>query len=260
MNPSRHLIGLVAVSAALCALAPAKRAAAQSLHGSPASINRMYRRARAERLSFFETPAGVRKAVAAGRLVRLVPDANFTLHEVGYPFVRPPTRTFAERLGAQYKAACGELLEVTSAVRPATRQPPNSVARSVHPTGMAIDLHKPEDRDCRSWLRTTLLELEDTGVIEATEEFSPPHFHVAVFPTPYKRYVAARTRQADQAPGVRLASSGAVDVSVYSVRQGDTLWDIARAHDTTVKAIRSANHLDDVVLQPGQKLVIPAGK
>ena len=157
----------------------------------------MYRRARAERLTFYETPRGVQRAVTAGRLERLVPDGSFELYKVGYPFAHAASKTFVERLGAQYSNTCGEPLVVTSAVRPATRQPANSVARSVHPTGMAIDLRKPNDPDCRKWLRSTLLDLERAGVLEATEEFGPPHFHVAVYPTAYRRYVAQRTRSAD---------------------------------------------------------------
>jgi hypothetical protein len=232
---------------------------AQSLRGSDESVDRMYRHARAEGLSFYETPRGVRKAVDAGTLVRLVPDGNFTLHAVGYPFVRPSTRTFVARLAEQHQSKCGEPLEVTSAVRPATRQPANSVEQSVHPTGMAIDLHKPDDAKCRQWLRETLLELEGAGVLEATEEYGPPHFHVAVYPTPYRQYVADRT---DTAPSKRVAtsqSSSGVSSSgtVYRVRRGDTLWDIARAHDTTAEAIRSANRLEKSVIHPGDELVIP---
>lgn len=215
----------------------------------------MYRHARSERLSFYETARGVRRAVAAGRLHRLVPDENFTLHKVGYPFVRASTLTFVERLGAEYRDECGEPLEVTSAVRPATRQPANSVARSVHPTGMAVDLHKPEDPDCRSWLRSTLLDLEGAGVLEATEEFSPPHFHVAVYPTPYRRYVATRLRVA-QAGQARVTSGD--DPETYLVRPGDTLWGIARAHGTTVSAIQDANHLNSLI-HPGDQIVIPEG-
>lgn len=213
----------------------------------------MYREARAEGFSFFASPGSVRRAVDAGYLVPLIADANFTLHDVGFPFVRPAVRTFVERLGSQYAQACGETLEVTSAVRPTTVRLPNSVARSVHPTGMAVDLHKSEKAACRAWLRETLLELEDTGVLEATEEFSPPHFHVAVYPTPYDRYVAHRTGSA----GVRLASSGAVDVVHYRVREGDTLWDIARDHATSVDAIERANDLDSSIIQPGDSLLIP---
>lgn len=66
--------------------------------------------------------------------------------------------------------------------------------RSVHPTGMAVDLRKSHVPACLHWLRSTLLSLEKAGVLEATEEFSPPHFHVAVFPTAYSRYVELLTR------------------------------------------------------------------
>jgi LysM repeat protein len=234
----------------------ASPAGAQSLHGSTASVDRMYRHARNEDFSFFETTSSVKRAVTKGLLVRLEPSETFTLHEVGYPYVRPATLTFVQRLAPQFVDACGEPLQVTSAVRPATRQPSNSVAKSVHPTGMAVDLHKPSDPRCRAWLRETLLELEGSGVIEATEEFAPPHFHVAVYSTPYRRYVTALTRSA----ATEVASSaGTGDVVTYRVRPGDTLWDIARAHDTTVAAILSANHLDDDTIQPGQDLLIPDG-
>jgi hypothetical protein len=190
--PARHILSLTALMAV--AVSAPSPCAAQSLRGSTASVNRMYREARREKLAFYETSSGVRRAVAAGRLVRLTPDENFTLHRVGYPYVRPATKLFVERLAAQYREACGEPLEITSAVRPATRQPANSVALSVHPTGMAVDLHKPADADCRDWLRDTLLDLERANVLEATEEFAPPHFHVAVYPSRYERYVTARSR------------------------------------------------------------------
>jgi hypothetical protein len=220
--------------------------AAQSLRGSPSSINRMYRQARNEGFSFFETSASVRKAVKANLLVRLDgSNDDFELHEIGYPYVRPATLTFVKRLGEQYHEACGEPMVVTSAVRPETRQPPNSTARSVHPTGMAIDLRKPRDADCLSWLRDALSGLEGRGLIEATEEHTPAHFHVAVFTTPYKRYVASRV--------------AAVVAATYVVRPGDTLSEIALDHDVTLKALVRANALDDDTIQPGQELRIPEG-
>jgi hypothetical protein len=234
----------VALAAALI-ISPALLTA-QSLRGSTSSVNRMYRQARAEDFSFFETPASVRRAVNAGLIVSLdESDGDFELAEVGYPFVRRATLTFVERLGAQYHEACGERLVVTSAVRPETRQPPNSTERSVHPTGMAVDLRRPENSRCLRWLREALLGLEDRGVIEATEEHHPAHFHVAVFPTPYAKYLA--TRQAS------------VAVATYVVRSGDTLSEIAREHDVTVKALVRANGLGDDTIMPGQELRIPNG-
>src|SRR6478735_7452392 len=179
MPSSYHRFVILAAVSAF-ALTHARDVNAQSLRGSRASIDRMYRHARSERLSFFQTPASVRRAVDARRLVRLEPDSSYELHEVTYPYVRPATRTFVRRIARQYLVACGEPLIVTSAVRPATRQPGNSTARSVHPTGMAVDFRKPQTGDCLRWLRGTLLDLEGDGVLEATEEQSPAHFHVAV--------------------------------------------------------------------------------
>lgn len=253
------LAAAVAFMAVVTPLSP-RPAQAQSLRGSRASINRMYRDARAEDLSFFETPAGVRRAVKKGWLVKLVPDANFALHEIGYPYVRPSTRLFVQRLAEQYRDECGEPLVVTSAVRPATRQPANSTERSVHPTGMAVDLRKPQDASCLRWLRRTLLDLEDAGLLEATEEHVPAHFHVAVFPGEYTRYVAARVKtESVAAARTQLASQQSSDATTYRVHAGDTLWDIARAHDTTVDAIANANDISGAVIQPGQELRIPAG-
>jgi len=245
---------VITVAAAATFGIPTSPCAAQSLDGSNESINRMYRRAHAERLSFYETGRGVRRAVDAGRLERLIPDGNFTLHEVEYPFGRPTTLTFVQRLGVQYHAECDEPLEVTSAGRPARDQPANSVTRSVHPTGMAIDLHKPTEEKCKRWLREMLLDLEAAGVIEATEEFAPPHFHVAVYPTAYRRYVEQRTRLAQAARPTANPSSPA---TTYRVRPGDTLWEIARLHDTTVGAIRTANRLESTAIQAGDTLLIP---
>ena len=214
----------------------------------------MYRHARAERLPFYETAAGVRRAVRSHRLVRLTPDSSVVLHRVSYPFVRPATRTFVQRLAKQYLAACETPLVVTSAARPATRQPANSTARSVHPTGMAVDLRKPQVSACLRWLRSTLLELEDAGLLEATEERSPAHFHVAVYPTPYTRYVAARVKAENRAAVPAVASQ-----TTYTVRAGDTLWDIAREYHTTVDALTSANELRGAAIQPGEELAIPPG-
>jgi LysM repeat protein len=46
--------------------------------------------------------------------------------------------------------------------------------------------------------------------------------------------------------------------AVYLVKSGDTLSRIAKAHHTTVKAIKAANRLDDDRLSVGEKLNLPA--
>jgi len=55
------------------------------------------------------------------------------------------------------------------------------------------------------------------------------------------------------------ASSPPAGSQLYTVEDGDTLWDIAAAFDTTVDDILAANNLDNASnLQLGQELVIPA--
>ena len=180
--------------AATSLLASAQPLAAQSLRGSHASVNLMYRRAVRGGLDFYETPAEVRRAVLRGELVALRGNANYAVANIGMPYVRPETRDFVIDLAADYRRACGAPMVVTSATRPMSRRLANGSSLTVHPTGMAVDLRKPTGR-CLTWLRRTLLANERRGVIEATEERRPPHFHVAVLPAQYEK-VSSRTRTA----------------------------------------------------------------
>lgn len=179
--------GFISPMLALAVVAAPSGAVAQSLHGSPSSVDRMHGYAEKHDLYFYQTGNGIRRAAERGRFVRLSANRDFTLHNVDYPYVRPVTRTFVRRLARQYHAACGERLVVTSAARPITEQPANSSPESVHPTGIAIDLRRPTGK-CLRWLRKTLLILEKRKVIEATEERHPAHFHVAVFGERYRVY------------------------------------------------------------------------
>ncbi|HEY7574451.1 MAG TPA: LysM peptidoglycan-binding domain-containing protein, partial [Thermoanaerobaculia bacterium] len=43
----------------------------------------------------------------------------------------------------------------------------------------------------------------------------------------------------------------------YKVRGGDTLYDIARRHGTTVERIQNANGLETTDIRAGQRLTIP---
>lgn len=63
----------------------------------------------------------MRRAARTGRFVRLPGNADYGLHAVGFPYVKPATRTFVERLAEQYRRACHERLVVTSAIRPDSR-------------------------------------------------------------------------------------------------------------------------------------------
>jgi LysM repeat protein len=53
------------------------------------------------------------------------------------------------------------------------------------------------------WLEKTLLSLEKQGVLDVTRERRPPHYHVALFPQPYTRYVASMAGRS----AVQLASA-----------------------------------------------------
>jgi Family of unknown function (DUF5715) len=166
---------------------------AQSLLGSRDSLLRQNEEAREHDFTYLRTSSDVRDYAQQGLLVRLSGNADYELagDEVSFPYARPEVKTFVERLSSQYRDACGERLVVTSLTRPITRQPPNASAISVHPTGMAVDLRRSDSSGCRQWLETVLLDLEGKGVIEATREQYPPHYHVAVFPNPYLQYVAS---------------------------------------------------------------------
>ncbi len=59
---------------------------------------------------------------------------------------------------------------------------------------------------------------------------------------------------------VTEAVSDVTPVSTYVVKAGDSLWAIARKHETTVAQLTAANNMNaKSSLKPGQKLLIPAG-
>ncbi len=221
----------------------------QSLRGSTRSLDLQNRVARQHDFTYIDTAERVRYFASRGWLVRVRPNRDFQLHAVSFPYARPEVALFLERLGRQYRAACGEQLVVTSLTRPTTRQPRNASSRSVHPTGMAVDLRYSRNRTCRRWLEDVLLSLESAGVLEATRERYPAHYHVAVFPRQYAAYVERlRSRTADRMAQV-----------AYRVRPGDSLWTIARKHGTTVERLRQVNGLRGSRIYAGQVLEVPTG-
>jgi LysM repeat protein len=234
--------------------ATAAPASAQSLRGSRSSVDRQNQQARRHDFTFLKQPSQLERFVDAGLLVPLEGDGHYTLHDVSFNVARPEVKLFVERLSAQYLEACGEPLVVTSLTRPASHQPSNASARSVHPTGMAVDLRVPSTSACRRELESTLLALEKRRVLDATLERSPLHFHVAVFPDAYLAYVARLTGRSESS---LLAS--AQGASQHTVRKAETLWDIAQRYDTTPARLREVNGLKSSVIRPGQTLRIPGG-
>jgi LysM repeat protein len=276
---------------AIGALFSASPAVAQSLSGSPASLDRQTAQARAHDFSYLETAGRVRTFVDAGYLVAIRANPNFEFHAVSFPYARREVGLFIERLASQYRSACGEKLVVTSLTRPLSAQPWNASDRSVHPTGMAVDLRLSRSQGCRRWLESTLLHLEAAGVIEATRERNPAHYHIAVYPQPYAEYVAGvigrgatfASRQApssapsseptddavaetagleptnvDETPAVAapVATAPMAEV-VHTVSRGESLWTIARKFGVTERTLRVANGIAGDRLLVGQRLTIP---
>lgn len=234
----------------LSGLAAVPHLAAQSLQGSRASLLRQNEMARQHDYSYLRTSDQVHEFVRRGLLVRLSGSSSYRLAAVSFPYARPEVKTFIERLGSQYRAACGERLVVTSLTRPLSRQPRNASALSVHPTGMAMDLRLSNRSSCRRWLEKTLLTLEGKRLVEATRERHPPHYHVTLFPKPYVRYLAGKGVEGETV----LASA---DTRSYRVGRGDSLWTIARRHGTSVASLKKANGISSSRLKPGQVLEIP---
>ena len=226
------------------------RVHAQALRGSEASLNRAYVRAANDDFTFLQTGAHVHRFVDAGHLVRLRSSRDFVLHDVSFPYGRPEVKLFVQRLGAQHRRACGEELVVTSLTRPLSEQPRNASTLSVHPTGMAVDFRTSLNSVCRYWLESTLLYLEAAGVLEATRERRPSHYHVAVFPELYAAYVSELSSA--------VSGNRATAPSRYMVRDGDSLWAIARRHRTTVSKLRAANDIRGSRIYAGQLLTVPA--
>jgi LysM repeat protein len=244
------------VPLALCIATPVL---AQSLSGSKASMLRQGKQAHAHDYTYLRTSAQVNDFARRGLLVRLAGNSSYRVADVSFPYARPEVKTFVERLSSQYRGACGERLVVTSLTRPTTRQPRNASPLSVHPTGMAADLRISSRPACRAWIEKTLLVLEGQGVVEATKERHPPHYHVTLFPKPYMRYVAGRGGSADvkDVQMAKVSSESAVGKQ-YRVGRGDSLWSIAQRHKTSVTSLKRANGMRSTRLKPGQMLAIPA--
>jgi LysM repeat protein len=253
------------------------------LRGSKASVQKMWDFAVDHGLTFYRTPIDIDQAAAAGKLVQLTGDSSYELSRgVGFSYATKEARQFVLAFAPQYRAACGTPLMVTSAARPTSRQPRNANPYSVHPTGIAIDIRRPPAGPCQRWLRSALAQLEDQGLVEATEERHPVHLHVAVLTVPgtvaslpalanpgTSGNVARASTPPSQTvhvsnPPERSASAAngevedRISTTTYRVREGDTLWEIARRSGVSVRELARANRRNQrAALRPGVVLRIP---
>jgi len=267
MHGVHDLKNLIKIQIILVLMLCGHQVQAQTLKGSRTSIDNQYLAAVSYGYTFVKSAHTVKSGIRANQLIRISPDRYMDLHDVSYPYAVPATQLFLTRLSAQYFSACGEKLTVTSLLRPKDRQPANSVARSVHPTGMAVDLRVPKSDKWRSWLENTLLSLEREKVLDVTRERYPPHYHVAVFSRTYETRVAELTGSKSGASSKSSISSNSSSAQVrsyagsytrYAVRRGDTLSEIAKHNGIEVAQLRAVNTLRGNLINVGQKLRIPS--
>lgn len=257
--------------------------AQSALKGSPTAMKKQNRVAQKQDYTFLQTSNDVRRFVDNGYLVPVKPTGALKLEGVSFPYARPAVKTFAERLASQYSSACGSKLVVTSLTRPLSRQPRNAHELSVHPAGMAMDIRVSNKRACRTWLENTLVSLEKKGVLDATRERYPAHYHVAVFPTAYFQYLGritgeepstrlaqkssakkdsriAKVDQPQYASVLPLPSKASGEPTMHKVVAGESLWSIARRHNVTVNALKDANGIKGSRIKAGQVLKIPRSR
>jgi LysM repeat protein len=297
LRPSSARALLITFLLGVIFVAGASSPEAQSLLGSRASLLKQNEEAQEHQFSYLQTVSEVRDYAQRGLLVRVPGDGDYWVADASFPYARPEVKTFLERLSSQYHNACGEPLVVTSLTRPTDRQPRNASPLSVHPTGMAIDLRRSSRPACRAWLEKNLLSLEGDGVVEATKENHPPHYHVAVFPKPYLQYLASRGEAPDTTTAPAPAAEAVSEVRVAAmtsraegrpekrsstrrssriararftshgrssharrvrVSPGDSLWSIAQRNRVSVASLKRANRMRSSHLKRGQALSIPA--
>jgi LysM repeat protein len=229
---------------------------AASLTPTVAAFDRQLAGAEARGYARAATTEDVYAAVRAGDLVRLGGNVDYELKDtVPLPFARPELRHFVESLASGYRSACAERLVVTSLVRPRNGQPRNAHRQSVHQLGLAMDLRQSWKRACRGWLEANLLHLENEGVLEASRERHPPHYHVVLFSDPYEEHVGGIDAASPRLAATDTAEPGDLG---YVVQRGDTLWRIANRFGVDLGSLRAANGLRGSTIRPGQMLRVPS--
>ena len=216
----------VIVAALLVAGAAGHPALASDLFGSRDSMERQHEVAVDLDYDFARTASDVAEVVASGVLEEVMPNADFAMSGVSFPYAKPVVRDFVERLAAEYHFATGQVLVVTSLTRPLSEQPANASPLSVHPAGMAVDLRIPSSRRAQAWLSQRLLDLETLGVLDVTLERTPPHLHVAVYPAPFEAYAQGQdslVAQRNAQRAVRVVAT-AVPAPVAATTHASAGW------------------------------------
>ena len=160
-----------------------------------------FRYAKDSGYEFAATKERLLELVKEGTLVELEETESLKFNNVSRPYALPVVAEFVYRIADQYNYGqrCGPLW-LNGAARDIAFQQTlgNGSAKSVHPTGMPIDLkstgHTPR---CRDWLENTLLEIEAAKRIDFTKERSPAHYHISVATHEYEAWLKRRRTVSD---------------------------------------------------------------
>jgi hypothetical protein len=189
------------------------------LRGSHESLVRQNEKSEAEGLERIEDDDDLNDRIAHKLLVPVPVSAALSINgnlPLNRRYCRPWTATFLADLARAHETEFHKAFEVSSAVRTVESQkqlilvngnaaPAEGDIASPHLTGGTIDIAKQGmSRKELGWMRTTLLALQQSGMIDVEEEFRQACFHITVYksyepPEPELKAVGlrkARTRKA----------------------------------------------------------------
>ena len=173
------------------------------LRGSYASLERQNEKTENDNLERIEDDDDLADRIERKVLVPVPASASLTINgnlPENYRYCRPWTARFLTDLARVHATAFHRPLEISSAVRTVAYQKRlmetngNAAAAegdiaSPHLTGATIDIVKQGmSRQEMAWMRSRLLRLEQTGMIDVEEEFQQSCFHITV----YKSYLPPR--------------------------------------------------------------------
>jgi hypothetical protein len=237
-----------------------------SLRGSKLSLDRQQEAAKRAHLKLHKTRREVMRSVKRGDLIRVRSNRYLQLANVSYPYAHPKLHKLLNQLSKLYYRHCKTPLVITSLTRPIHEQPRNASRRSVHPAGIAADLRVPP-YVCRKWLRARLTNWESQGLIEATRERRPPHFHIVAMPHKLSAHKLVKLSESSPSKKIRSRSKKRKikhrkshrrrSYQSYRVRRGDSIWKLARKWHVSETSIKRLNHLKTSRIDYGQTLLIP---
>lgn len=95
-----------------------------------------------------------------------------------------------------------------------------------------------------------------SGLVNTIDEAEPARTNIVPFQFGNDRPALPSNSSAAPRPAVKPTAPRPVREGYYIVKSGDTLYGIARAHKTTVEALKDWNNLKDGHIEPGQELMV----